>query len=114
MLKKPFTSLLYANGPGYTGSSVDQDSKKREEGPKKFVHNPKEFFSITNGRPALTHEIVTGKDYLQEAAIPLSGETHGGEDVPIFASGPQAHLFRGVREQNYIFHVMKYAYTGDL
>ena len=27
----------------------------------------------------------------------------------IYASGPQAHMIRGVVEQNYIFHVMDYA-----
>jgi alkaline phosphatase len=57
--------------------------------------------------------MVTDKNYLQEASCPLGSETHGGEDVPIFARGPQAHLFRGVREQNYIFHVMKYAFGAS-
>ena len=36
-------------------------------------------------------------------------ETHGGEDVAIFAGGPWAHLFQGVHEQNYIYHVMRHA-----
>lgn len=35
------------------------------------------------------------KDYRQDAAVPLSSETHGGEDVAIFARGPMAHLFQG-------------------
>jgi alkaline phosphatase len=43
---------------------------------------------------------------MQEAGIPLSSETHGGEDVVIYAGGPGAHLFHGVQEQNVIFHVM--------
>jgi len=38
--------------------------------------------------------------------VPLAKETHGGEDVPLYADGPQAHLFHGVIEQNVIFHVM--------
>ena len=29
--------------------------------------------------------------------------------IGIYARGPQAHLIRGVVEQNYIFHVMDYA-----
>ena len=29
-----------------------------------------------------------------------------GEDVPLYADGPQAHLFHGVLEQNVIFHVI--------
>jgi alkaline phosphatase len=36
-------------------------------------------------------------------------ETHGGEDVPIYASGPWAHLFHGTVDQQYIFHVMNFA-----
>jgi alkaline phosphatase len=80
------------------------------EGPKTFPHSPEEVGSIKRGRPSLTDEIVMHKDYLQESVVPLGGETHGGEDVAIFARGPQAHLIRGVREQNYIFHVMKYAF----
>ena len=34
------------------------------------------------------------------------GETNSGEDVGIYASGPQAHLFHGVVEQNYIGQVI--------
>ena len=33
-------------------------------------------------------------------------ETHGGQDVTIYASGPDAYLFSGVVEQNYIYHVI--------
>ncbi|KAL0159329.1 hypothetical protein M9458_043054, partial [Cirrhinus mrigala] len=48
-------------------------------------------------------------DYLQQAAVPLDSETHGSEDVAIFAKGPMAHLFHGVQEQSYIPHAMAYA-----
>lgn len=41
--------------------------------------------------------------------MPLRHETHGGEDVAVFAKGPMAHLLHGVHEQNYIPHVMAYA-----
>ncbi len=50
-----------------------------------------------------------GNDYLQQAAVPLDSETHGSEDVAIFAKGPMAHLFHGVQEQSYIPHAMAYA-----
>ena len=49
------------------------------------------------------------KDYKQQSAVPLDSETHGSEDVAIFAKGPMAHLFHGVQEQSYIAHVMAYA-----
>lgn len=53
--------------------------------------------------------LSASKHYTYQSAIPLSAETHGGEDVAIFARGPMAHLLHGVREQNYIPHVMAYA-----
>lgn len=43
------------------------------------------------------------------ATVPLSSETHGGDDVGIFAIGPYSHLFTGVLEQNVIPHLMAYA-----
>lgn len=39
----------------------------------------------------------------------MQQETHGGDDVAIFAQGPWAHLFTGVMEQNVIPHLMSYA-----
>ena len=49
------------------------------------------------------------KHYHQQSAVPLNSESHGGDDVGIFARGPMAHLFTGVLEQNKIAHVMAYA-----
>lgn len=75
----PYTTLGYANGPGYMGGSQRRD---------------------------LSQIDTEAHHYLQEATIPLRAETHGGEDVPLYADGPMAHLFHGVLEQNVIFHVM--------
>jgi len=41
--------------------------------------------------------------------VNLTWETHGGDDVAVFASGPWAHLFVGNYEQNYIPHAISYA-----
>ena len=41
--------------------------------------------------------------------MPLESETHGGEDVGIYAQGPGAHLVTGVHEQSVIFHIMNHA-----
>jgi alkaline phosphatase len=97
----PYTTLGYANGPGYTGQSVAQP-----EGPKKFPHHGPGYHGIGNGRPDLTGVDTTAADYMQESITPTESETHGGEDVAIYARGPQAHLIRGVMEQNVIYHVM--------
>ncbi len=57
----------------------------------------------------MTQEMVLNPDYKQEAAIPLNDETHGGEDVAIFATGAGSYLIRGVMEENWTFYVMKEA-----
>ena len=97
----PYTTLGYANGPGYAGRSIAQP-----EGSKKFPHHVSGYHGITAGRPDLTDVDTSAPDYLQESTLPMEGETHGGEDVAIYARGPQAYLIRGVLEQNVIFHVM--------
>lgn len=56
-----------------------------------------------------THFCPDDEEYMQQAAVPLVVETHAGEDVAIYAKGPMAHLFHGVKEQNYVAHVMAYA-----
>ena len=43
------------------------------------------------------------------SAAPMTSETHSGADVGIFAKGPWAHLFHGVRNENYIGYVMAYS-----
>ncbi|EDV96436.1 membrane-bound alkaline phosphatase [Drosophila grimshawi] len=57
------------------------------------------------------NSLLTGNDFEQlfPATAPLESETHGGEDVAVFASGPWAHLFTGVYEQNSIPHTMAFA-----
>ncbi|NXN46256.1 PPBI phosphatase, partial [Rhinoptilus africanus] len=79
--EKNYTSILYGNGPGYPVA----------------------------GRLDVDDDIAGQYDYRQQAAVPLSSETHGGEDVAILAKGPMAHLFHGVQEQTYVAHVMAYA-----
>lgn len=79
----PYTTLGYQNGPGHRGPGA---------------------------RPDLSNVDTAKPEFLQEAAVPLSGETHGGEDVAIWARGPKAHLVHGSMEQNWIFHVMREAF----
>ena len=97
----PFTTLNYANGRGYTGAS-----DVGPEGSKFWPSAPKRFEGIKHGRPDLTKIDTTDPDYDPEAVIPLADETHGGEDVAIYATGPDAHLIRGSMEENWIFFVM--------
>lgn len=101
----PYSTLGYANGPGYTGASNSQP-----EGSKAYPHNPSSYSGITTGRPNLAATDTTAPGYMQESAVPMQSETHAGEDVAIYANGPKAYLFRGTMEQNTIFHVMKEAF----
>ena len=96
----PYTTLVYANGWGYAGASSEQPA-----GPKTHPHMSSKFSAAT-GRPDLL-EVDTGHpDYMQEALVPLHGETHGGDDVGIWARGPGSHALRGTLEQSVIYHVI--------
>ncbi len=96
-----YTTLSYTSGPGYTGASEQQP-----EGPKTFMHEANGYQEAKNGRPNLTNVDTEAPDYMQEAMIPLSNETHGGDDVGIWARGPGAEAVRGSLEQNAIFHIL--------
>jgi alkaline phosphatase len=49
-------------------------------------------------------------DYHQETGVKLSGETHGGGDVRLFATGAGAQVFKGTMENTKVFHLMKAAF----
>lgn len=101
LLGEPYPSVGYANGPGYTGASDAQP-----EGYKRFPHNPVTFQGMTRTRGTLDPARATAADFLQAALIPLMSETHGGEDVPVYATGPGANQVHGVIEQNLIFRLL--------
>ncbi len=46
------------------------------------------------------------KNFLSPKTFGTSSESHGGEDVPLYATGPGARLVGGVIEQNVVFHIM--------
>jgi len=96
----PYTTLSYANGAGYVGESATQPA-----GPKRLPHTPGRYAPAT-GRPDLRGVDTTHPDYLQEALVPLHDETHGGEDVGVWARGPGSAAFRGTLEQNVLYHLI--------
>ncbi|PWR03703.1 alkaline phosphatase [Meridianimarinicoccus roseus] len=91
---KPYTVIGYLNG---TGSVLVE----QEDG------------TYSGARPDVTQDDATDLDYVQQALIPKSSETHSGEDVAVYAKGPWAHLFDGTIEQNVIFHVMHHAVNAE-
>lgn len=81
----PYSTITYANGPGYKRPESD------------------------GSRHDISKDDMHDIDYTFPATAPLSSETHGGDDVAVFARGPWSHLFAGAFEQNFIPHVMAYA-----
>ncbi|ODN06286.1 Membrane-bound alkaline phosphatase [Orchesella cincta] len=67
----PYTTLSYANGPGYKHPVESGD------------------------RYDLTDDHLDHPDYTQMTGLPLLSETHGGDDVPIYSRGPFSHLLTG-------------------
>ncbi|MEI6858343.1 MAG: alkaline phosphatase [Shewanella sp.] len=78
---KPYTTLGYTNGPG----------------------------AIIDQRDDLSSVDTEQKDFMQQSLVPLSSETHAGEDISLHATGPGSHLIQGVIEQNVIFHIINQA-----
>lgn len=78
--------LSFANGPAYQ----PRNSSKRED-------------------PTLHANEINNFDYLSPVIVPLEWETHGGDDVVIYAAGPHSHLFTGSMEEHTIPHFMAYA-----
>ncbi|XP_025202610.1 membrane-bound alkaline phosphatase-like [Melanaphis sacchari] len=74
-----YTTLSYANGPK-----------------KSFTNDS------TCHRVNVTNEDLKKIDYTYPSLVDLSSETHGGDDVMVFARGPMSHLFIGNYEQNQI------------
>jgi alkaline phosphatase len=103
----PYTTLGYQNGPGgWTGNFQRRELLAT---PNNGGSESYSAASYIGGklRPDLTTIDTANPNYLQEAAVPTVGaETHAGEEVGIYASGPRAYLFRGVMEQNAIYHVI--------
>lgn len=77
--------MLYGNGPGYTVPR-----------------------SVPNS--AINISAALDKNNVHASAAPRHWATHGGEDVPVYASGPLAtSLFTATIDQSYIPHAMAYS-----
>ncbi|XP_052890229.1 alkaline phosphatase-like [Anopheles moucheti] len=83
----PYMTISYANGPGYR-KHVDVEAGKRLD----------------------VRQMDRSKtNFVFPSTLPTYPETHAGEDVAVYASGPWSHLFTGTYEQNLIPHMMAYA-----
>jgi alkaline phosphatase len=87
----PYTLLSYTNGPSYYENNLVADQGDQVV------------------RKDLTHEPITDPNFQHTSSADRSSETHGGDDVAIYASGPMAHLFQTTHEQTFIANVMAYS-----
>ncbi|XP_058791164.1 alkaline phosphatase 4-like [Phymastichus coffea] len=87
-----YETLSYANGPGYAYHRINDTS------------DPKQTW-----RDLDNDKNRNDTFYRHWAGRYVKDETHGGEDVGVYAIGPYSHLFRSTFEQNYIAHVIAYA-----
>lgn len=97
----PYTTIGYGNGRGGRLLEEPVDALGNES----IYTKP-----VTEGRRIDLSEIdTTDPGYHQESFLPSSAETHGGEDVALFAKGPWAHLVSRTEEQSFIYYVMRHA-----
>lgn len=94
----PFTTVNYNNGLGFCDLGAETDSDAGYGCP-----------SAAGTRTDLTSIDTTAPGFHQEALVPLSSETHSGEDISLHATGPGSSFVRGTVEQSMIFHIMNNA-----
>jgi alkaline phosphatase len=97
----PYTTLGYRNGRGFRdfGAATDADGT--------YALPPRP------GRFDLSAVDTAAPGFHQAVLVPIGSETHGGEDVPVYAIGPGAEGVSGVQEQSNLFHVMDRAAALD-
>jgi len=86
--------LSYGNGPGFRNLMTDGTG---------------DYNQINRSAVTLEVDGSAPLKFRQPSASPLKSETHGGDDVGIWATGPWSHLIHGVHEQSYIATVMSYS-----
>ncbi|CAL8078183.1 unnamed protein product [Orchesella dallaii] len=94
-----YQTLSYINGPGYNYHRV-LSVQEKENDTLKSIHTWRNL-NIT--------ENLLGRNEPHHAGFWMDAETHGGEDVPVYAIGPMAHLFHGVHEQTHVAFTIAYS-----
>lgn len=113
---EPYETISYANGPGFNEHRATNNSTNPRYNTWKRVED------LDRSSPVYRHL----------ATIPMGDETHGGkcyleltqtnyrcdynllnfcigEDVPVYAKGPNANLVQGAMEQSFIAYIMSYS-----
>ena len=89
-----FMILNYGNGEGFDQITTEVDENGTCFVVRKDPKNDPDYKSYGFKHPS---------------PVPIGSESHGGDDVGIYAIGPYSHLFKSVHEQSYIAFVMSYS-----
>ena len=83
---KPFTTIIFGNGPSAVHPVPD----------------------------TLTTAMLQNPDFQERAGVPLPYEEHGGQDVPLYAFGPDKYLklIKGSMNNTDVFTVLQSAVEG--
>lgn len=106
----PYFTLSYANGPGKF-QRISHHPKASNLFIFHFIQTGfSTHFNSTSGQRVNPQNLdLTPINFRFPAAVPQKSESHSGEDVGLYAIGPNAHIFKGALEQNLIAHIMAYA-----
>jgi alkaline phosphatase len=100
---RPYPTLGYLNGLGFAelpgAGSADAIYALARSEPDALVRGWVDLAAVD----------TIDEGFHPPTLVPLPGETHGGEDVALYADGPGAALFQGVIEQHVVYHVMNHA-----
>jgi len=99
----PYTTLGYINGIGF----AQLPGMRTADAIYGLADHDAD--ALPRGRVDLRAVDTTAEGFHPPTLVPLGGETHGGEDVAVYASGPGSSLLDGVIEQHVIYHVMNLA-----
>lgn len=101
----------YSRPKGYDGSDVHTSSDTGDwYMPLSYVTGPGGKWQDLNETRNETLNKFEAIDFQFPSFVRTRSATHAGEDVAIFARGPQSHLVSGSHEQSDIYYVMKEAF----
>ncbi|XP_037039101.1 membrane-bound alkaline phosphatase-like [Bradysia coprophila] len=98
-----------SRGNDILGLSTSLGGDKLKYSTLSYANGQRNYMTSSGTRLDLTKLDMEDPNFHFPSMVPLSSETHAGEDVAIYASGPWSHLFSCVMEQNVIPHMMAYA-----
>ncbi len=88
----PDMALVYSNGPAYYNFNFGENG------------------NVTRlNLSTLNEETLLDPEFRHPTGAYNDDVTHGGEDVPIYATGPMSHLFHRVHDQTYVPNVIAFA-----